>query len=89
MWLLLCGKGVGRGVEVAVFITQFPVLHDVKKKTCLFARYSQKSWQISAWVPFLSSWCMGPRGAHASCFQARGHFGSLLVSSPHSVPVAT
>lgn len=50
------------------------------KKTCLFARNSQKYWQTSARVPFLSSWLWRAWGYPASCFQVRGRLDPLLVS---------
>lgn len=52
------------------------------KKICLFARNSQKYWQTSAWVPFLSSWLWRSWGCPASCFQVRGRLDPLLVSPP-------
>ena len=83
MQLLLCGKGgrFGGWSRWPVFITQFPVLHDVKK-TCLFARNSQKYWYTSAWVPLLSSWLLRALGVPSKLFSSEGALGFSPCLSP-------
>lgn len=79
MWLLLCGKGVGRGVEVAVFITQFPVLHDVKKKKPVFLHDIAKSLgRFLPGCPFSPVGVWGPGVPMQAVFK-RG--GTLVPSS--------
>lgn len=71
VWPLLCRKRVGWEIQVARVLNSVSCFARCKK-TCLFARYSQKYWQIFAWVPFLSSWRMGACGCPGRVFPSEG-----------------
>lgn len=54
MQLLLCGKGVrfGERSRWPVFITQFPVLHDVKKKSVFLHEIAKSIGMLLPGFPF-------------------------------------
>lgn len=87
VWPLLCRKRVGWEIQVARVLNSVscfarckkPVfLHDIAKSIGRFLPGCPFS-PVGVWVPV---------DAQAECFQVRGHFDSLLVSSPSIIPVA-
>lgn len=67
-----------------MFMTQFPVLHDVKNLS--FCTIQPKVLADSAWVPFLINWCVRSWGYPAKLFSDERALGFLpLFLAPIAV----